>query len=492
MSDPALAAVEKPPAASAPAAVAPDRFRAGSLLYTRAGLITLFLFLLWGDFCFTIIEIVVPSILPLELNALGAPNWMLGLIVTTIPNIIAAVFNPVVSIRSDRLRSRWGRRIPFLFVATPFVTIFMVLLGYAAPIGRWLHGAILAGRFSETTVILCVIGVAMVVYEFFNLIISAVYYYLFNDVVPHAFLARFMALFRVVGTAAGAAYNFFVLKYAGTHSREVFLCTAVLYCVAFVMMCWKVKEGAYPPPAPYTGGGKGFVAVLRTYARECFTHRFYWFLFLANTCAAMTWASGSYQLLFKTRYLGLDLDFVGKMLGISSVIGMCLLYPAGIFADRAHPLRVLLLATVLQVAAGPLFIALAMFKPALAPDLVSTIYISLIFLTLPVATLYRAAELPTLMQVFPQDRYGQFCSANALVRSLALIVGGFACGAFLDFMTKLHPDPAFGYRFVPVWNTFFHIGSCLFTWLLFREWTRLGGKTAFKPPEPDAPVPAVA
>ncbi|MEZ0218242.1 MAG: MFS transporter [Rariglobus sp.] len=484
--------VPTPDAARPSAPQDPERFKIGTLLYSKAGLITLFLFLLWGDFCFTIIEIVVPSILPLELNALGAPNWMLGLIVTTIPNIMAAVFNPVVSVRSDRFRSRWGRRIPFLLIATPFVAFFMVLLGYAAPIGRWLHGAVLTGRFSETTVILVVIGVCMVVYEFFNLIISAVYYYLFNDVVPHAFLARFMALFRVVGTAAGAAYNFFILKYAGSHSKEIFLCTAILYCIAFVMMCWKVKEGAYPPPAPYVGGKAGFVAALRTYARECFTHRFYWFLFLANTCSAMTWASGSYQLLFKAKYLGLDLDFIGKVLGVSGVISMLLLYPAGIYADRAHPLRVLLLATVLQAVTGPLMIALAMFRPVLAPDMVSTIYVVLVFVTLPIGTLYRAAELPTLMQVFPQDRYGQFCSANALIRSLALIVGGIACGAFLDLMTKLHPDPAYGYRFVPVWNTFFLIGACIFTWLLFREWKRLGGKEAFKPPVPDAPAPAVA
>lgn len=466
----------------------PNRFKLGTLSYTKAGLITLFLFLLWGDFCFTIMEIVVPSILPLELNHFGAPNWMLGLVITTIPNLMAAVLNPIISVQSDRFRSRWGRRIPFLFVATPFVTIFMVLLGYAAPIARWLHASVMAGRFSETTVILVIIGVAMVVYEFFNLIISAVYYYLFNDVVPPAFLARFMALFRVVGTAAGAAYNFFVLKYAESHSQEIFLCTAILYCVAFMMMCWRVKEGSYPPPAPYEGGKKhGFIPALRTYARECFTHRFYWFLFLANTCVAMTWASGSYQLLFKTRLLELDLDFVGKILGISSVIGMVLLYPAGIYADRAHPLRVLLLATILQVITGPLFIVLAMTKPILTPHTVSIVYIVLVFLTLPVGTLYRAAELPTLMQLFPRDRYGQFCSANALIRSLALIVGGLACGAFLDLMGKLHPDPAYSYRFVPVWNTAFQIGSCLFTWLLYREWKRLGGKESFTPPAPDIP-----
>ena len=136
------------------AAKDPNRFKIGTLTYTKAGLITLFLFLLWGDFCFTIMETVVPSILPLELNAFGAPNWMLGLVITTVPNVMAAGLNPIISVRSDRFRSRWGRRVPFLFLPTPFVALFMVLLGYAAPIGHWFLLSILAGLFSETTVIL--------------------------------------------------------------------------------------------------------------------------------------------------------------------------------------------------------------------------------------------------------------------------------------------------------------------------------------------------
>ena len=34
----------------------------------------LFFWLLWGDFCFTLMEQVIPSILPLELRPLGASN----------------------------------------------------------------------------------------------------------------------------------------------------------------------------------------------------------------------------------------------------------------------------------------------------------------------------------------------------------------------------------------------------------------------------------
>lgn len=461
-----------------------DRFKVGTLTYTKASLITLFLFLLWGDFCFTLMETVVPSIMPLKFNQIGAPNWALGLILVTIPNIMAAVINPIISFRSDRFRSKWGRRIPFLFGATPFLVIFLILLGYAAPIGKWLHDVALHGHFSEMTVMLVLIGVLMACFQFFNLFITSVYYYLFNDVVPQAFLARFMALFRVVGSLAGAGYNFFVLKYAETHMQTIFIVAGLLYLVAFIMMCWKVREGDYPPPPEYIGEKTGFRAALRTYATECFTHRFYWFIFIANACVAMTWASGSYVLLYQTKYIALDFAFIGKVSGICGMVGVALLYPAGILADRKHPLRVMLFAMGLQSFMGPFSIAFAMFRPGIPNEWVPWIFITLTVTSLPIHTLYAASELPALMKVFPKDRYGQFSSANALVRSGALIVGGVACGAFFDLMGRLHPNPEYCYRFLPVWNFVFQGIAFIFTWLLYREWKKLGGKESFTPPTP--------
>ncbi len=126
-----------------------SRMRVGTLSYTRAGLITLFVYLLWGDFCFTLMETVVPSIMPLKFHAIGAPNWVLGLVLTTIPNLMNTVINPFISFRSDRLRSRWGRRIPFLMGATPFLVVFLTLLGYAEPIAKWIYGSLLGGQGSQ-------------------------------------------------------------------------------------------------------------------------------------------------------------------------------------------------------------------------------------------------------------------------------------------------------------------------------------------------------
>ncbi|MFZ4776550.1 MAG: MFS transporter, partial [Terrimicrobiaceae bacterium] len=93
---------------------APKTYHCGTLTYTKAGLFAVFAWLLWGDFCLTLMETVVPTVLPLKLKALGCSNAMMGVILATIPSILNIGVNPYVSFKSDRFRSRWGRRLPFI------------------------------------------------------------------------------------------------------------------------------------------------------------------------------------------------------------------------------------------------------------------------------------------------------------------------------------------------------------------------------------------
>jgi hypothetical protein len=94
-------------------------------------------------------EVAAPAVLQVNLNEMGAPNWVLGLVLSTIPGVLNMTICPASSFWSDRFRSRWGRRIPFLFLATIPLTLFLVLLGFSKQIGTLLHGAV-NGGFSQT------------------------------------------------------------------------------------------------------------------------------------------------------------------------------------------------------------------------------------------------------------------------------------------------------------------------------------------------------
>ena len=87
----------------------------GDLVYTKMGLLALFFWLLWFDFCFSIMETVMSPILQFRLvNELNMDPFFYAVFLTTIPTVINLVLVPVISIKSDRHRGPRGRRIPFL------------------------------------------------------------------------------------------------------------------------------------------------------------------------------------------------------------------------------------------------------------------------------------------------------------------------------------------------------------------------------------------
>jgi maltose/moltooligosaccharide transporter len=465
-------------------------FRVGTLTYTKAGLFSLFAWLLWGDFCFMLMEVAAPAVLQVNLNEMGAPNWVLGLVLSTIPGVLNMTVCPASSFWSDRFRSRWGRRIPFLFLATIPLTFFLVLLGFSKQIGAVLHGAI-NGGFSQTAVIIAVVVVLVFCFQVFNMVVASVYYYLFNDVVPAEVLARFMSIFRIVGVLSGAVFNWFFLKYAVSHMTEVYLIAAGLYATAFLLMCWKVKEGEYPPPPAHPDGGSGLISGIKTFFVESYSIRFYWLFFLANTCFALTSVAGGFNIL-QARSIGVDLDFFGKTTAAAMIVSAVLMYPAGIISDRSHPLRVLVWATIALLVIQPLWLVFLFMD--LSPTVSHGIFIAITAVTAPALALYMAAELPMYMRILPKSRYGQFSSANAMVRSLAVIVGGLLIGLALDWLAVLFPTKDYCYRFVPLWTLVFFGGSLFFLRRLYSEWLKRGGATSYHPPgfepkdEPDAKI----
>ncbi len=63
------------------------------------------------------------SVGPIELD----PRVFVGLLLTA-GRFIEALDDPIIGWWSDRTRSRWGRRIPFVLFATPFYALFFALL----------------------------------------------------------------------------------------------------------------------------------------------------------------------------------------------------------------------------------------------------------------------------------------------------------------------------------------------------------------------------
>ena len=457
------------------------QYHCGALTYTKMGLTALFAWLLWGDFCFTLMEAVGPSVLPLKLKSLGCSNWLIGLVLTTVPNIFTMTVCPYVSVKSDRYRSRWGRRIPFIVWTMPFLCLSLMLIGWTDDISAFLHShSAFLSNYAPATVSIALIGVFIAMFSFFNMFVGSVFYYLFNDVVPAQFLARFTGAFRIVGTVAGAVYNYFVFQYAESHMREIFLGAALLYFIGFGLMCLMVKEGEYPPVESELPDKKGKMLVeLKTFLRESFTHKIYWMIFLLTTVSAGRMAINPFWIFF-SKEMGLPLMDIGKLGAITGITSLGAMYVASVYIDRWHPLRVTAYMTLFS-AVGALtgfvwvFVTLPgnyYFWLSLASGTLETFF----------GALGAASSMPLFMRMFPQSRFGQFCSAQSILRSFLCLGASVLAGLYIDTIKFFCHGSDFAYRFIFGWQFLGSATCAVIIVIAYREWYRLGGDKHYHPP----------
>jgi len=448
------------------------RYTKGTLYYTKQGLQLVFAYLLLGDFCLQMMEMVIPALMPLQLKAIGASNTVMSVLLITTTYLFNLTMNPLISFKSDNLRTRWGRRIPILIVTAPLCTLFLILLAFAPDFGRALHATALVSwlKLSPLTVMIGTIAVLLVMFQCFHFCLTPVYYYLFVDVVPDAFMGRFMALFRVVATLCSYLFNTFIYGHALSHTRSIYIGCAIVYFTGFMLMCLLVKESDYPPPVH--GKRLGFVNSCKVYAKECFSHRHYLLFNARNAFWYLSSLCTIYYVFFFRDALGISLDFIGKVNAWSSLISAALLIPMGMLSDRFKPVRVVLLAM-------GLVLPVSLLNFFFIHDKIS--YVIMTLIGIPITTLIAASELPFWASIPPQERYGQFGSANQIACSLAVIIGGVPAGWYMDWLTNNGTIVA-NYRYGYLWTFTFQFISFLFMYKLYRSWKHYGGPDHYTPP----------
>jgi predicted MFS family arabinose efflux permease len=290
-------------------------------------------------------------------------------------------------------------------------------------------------------------------------------------VVPDAFMGRFMALFRVVGTLSGFVFNTWIYGHAMTHTRIIYLGIAAIYFIGFIGMCLLVKEGDYPPPVH--GKGLGLRGSIKVYFKECYSHRHYLYFNARNATWCLASLCGMYMVFFLRDHLNLSLGFLGKIGGYSGLISLVLLYPMGMLSDKFKAVRVTLVAMAMLLP----FSLLSFF---LLND--ATMFVILSMASVPISTLVTASELPFYASLPPRERYGQFGSANQIVISICVIIGSVIAGKFLDWITANGTIVA-NYRYGYLWTFFFQSISLFFMYKLYRSWLRYGGPDHYIPPK---------
>lgn len=441
-------------------------FRVGTLVYTRSALVVLFGWLLWGDFVFTLMEAVMPALLPLLLKANGAGNQEIVFIASTIHMAMNALLNPIVSYQSDRLRTPWGRRRPFIALATPFIVVFLAATPFVPDLASFLQshqltaGPLASSPFSP---MILLFGLLVGGFQLFNMFVASVYYYLIPDVVPHQFIGRFYALFRVFGALASFIFNYFIFGLAASHMKIIFVSISLLYGVFILLMCFRVKEGEYPPVVDEARGH--WWSGIQNYFKECFGHRYYWWVFLAYSLPGWAAAGNIFAIFFFRDELGISEDLYGKTTAWCLLAFIVLAYPFGVLMDRWGCHKTLFLGLAALAVTSLLSFLLATDKPS------GLFWLAL--RSLPVSLISLALAKWTI-EVYPSDRYGQFGSAGALFSSIGGIILGQTCAYWI---TQMHH-----YRYFLLWSFLFTLIGLYAVFNVYRQWKILGGTAQYCPP----------
>lgn len=444
----------------------PRIYRAGSLTYTPFQLAKLFIFLLLGGFSLMFIGMVQNGgFFTLSLNYFHADAVFISIVLGSIPAVLNMIVCPIVSFRSDRTRSRWGRRKPYIFVSVPFIALAIAAIGWVpeavGPVAQIMGLPVdLVGKL--------VVGLFISIYSFFDMFVGSVYYYLYADVVPAELIGRFNSCFMLMGYGSGIFFNFAVRNHVSTHLPWIYTIVAAVVFVGLMGMALLVKEGTYPPVQETLSPLKATFS----YFKECFaSDRFYWWFFIATAsnnvsvlCRAL------YNILFVTKDLQVSEAEYFKIGGIAGIVALASLLPLGYLVDILRPLRVYILGMILVIAGN-------IYAFFFCVD--GTTYLVVALMLALAYCVQNTCNIPLFIELLPKDRYGQFCSAQAVFRSLLTFIANGAAGVFILYC---------GYRYLFVWDALFTTFALFFTFMLLRGYHQHGGPKNYVAPAPVSPI----
>jgi MFS family permease len=442
-------------------------WQVGTLTYTFGGLAVLFGWLLWGDFAWSVRDRVIPNVMQLLFKRFGASDFIAGLLFASLPSALGLFIGPIVGYQSDRLRTRWGRRIPFLIATTPVIVFAVTGLAFCPQLGGDLHHFL--GRHSPGLApsVLIVMGLFWTIFEISVITSYSVFGALANDVVPQEVIGRFFGLFRAVSLIAGILFFYRLMGGAEEHFSLIFLGVGAIYGVGITLMCFKVREGEYPPPPRLPGGAGNALAPIMAYFKDGFGHSYYLWYFAATIFGGL--ATGPFNLysIFYAKSLAMSMDTYGKCLAITYGCSLLLAFPLGWLADIFHPLRVSIV--VLMLYAGAMLYGFTFVHDphVFAIALVVHGVISGTFFT-------TSASLG--QRLLPRSKFAEIGSAGGILGSLVGIVTAPTLGTFLDYH---HHE----YRYTFLAGLFFTVAAVVAYLIVHGKFMALGGPAHYVAPE---------
>lgn len=395
------------------------RFDVGTLRYSAAGLATVVLWLLVGELGIAMRDrAVMPASLDM-LRRYGASDHMVSVLLSGIPAVLALLMSPLIGGASDRYRSRWGRRRPFLFALAPVGAL--ALLGVAASnrMGVW-SAALAGGAADPNSHALTIFAICWTIFSGVMLCVQALYTGLVNDILPRQWLGRFFGLYRVVSLLLGIAFYLWLFPSLDQHLFAIVGVIALLYAGLIMLMCAMVREGAYPAPVPLKGAS---MTRARASLADAFTLPQAGWIFGALVVGGIAFGPFNTFSQYYAESLGVSKTELGELSSMAYGVSIVLALIIGTLVDRYGAVTMSLAIMALYTAGiGAGFVLLhdaGTFRP-----------VYLMHVVLSGAYFTAAASLP--MALLPRLDFLRFCAIKDLLGALLGIAVSLVQGAVLD------------------------------------------------------------
>ena len=453
------------------ASINSDRKIVGSirdLKYTLPQMLMVASFLMFSSKMFCIIcDDLVPGVKPILLDKVGATATQIALVIGTIPQILGFFLVPLISTISDKTRTRWGRRIPYMMFSAPALLILLQMIAWHRELSAFLINMLPA--LAAYNVDFYLLASCILLFQVAFLFPGSVSSYLIVDVIPKAFIGRFMVCSMVIGTIVRAFFNFFLLKTTVDHTKLTFGVFGAIFALSYVLLLCFVKEGTYPPvDDPIKEDSsilKKGVDYFWMFFRDCFSHKIYIFTFL---CIGLNSASNicrnMFNVLLATKDIGMSVDQYGKIIAIGALAAVPVVAIMGKIVDKLNPM-------LIYFCSGLMIMAVNVFGHFF-------VYTTQTFAVIGIATAIMYAVqgvvlIPLLVRIFPQEKFGQFASANSMSISIILLFAAYGGGKLTDI---------FGYRVMFIWDFVVTMLASIALLVVYREWKKYGGKN-YVPPQ---------
>lgn len=445
----------------------PKTWRVGTLTYTATGIVVLFAWLLWADFAWAMKDRSISSVFQIMLNKHGASNAVSGWLMGSLPAMVGLFVGPIISYKSDRHRGRWGRRLPYLFATIPFITGAMIGLGLSPWIGSRLNAILGARSPGLNPCVILSFACFWTIYDFASVASGAVFAGLLNDVVPQTLVGRFFGAWRAISLLVGIGFNWTMMGSAAAHYQFIFIGFGLIFGIGLMLMCFNVKEGAYPPPNGGSGKKEGFVLATTKYFKECFGRTYYLWFYVAISLAMTATTVVNLFTVYYADHVGMSTGYYGKCIAITYVFSLFLAYPLGWAADKFHPLRVVIIAVIsyaIVVLVGGIFVRNAF-----------TFAIALIAHGVFSGSLFTASASLGL-RLLPREKFAEYTSAAGIVGAFCTMVFSPLIGFLLDAVNH-------DYRYTFYLAAILSFAAAAGLLVLHSKFMKLGGPKNYVAPQ---------